>query len=271
MSASKRKKNDLLGTPPWDKEHLTQCYFSDFLSVTEKVAELSGGKIFSELSTVRLSLKIFLSAVDDLLSSINEFKYRSARPNFWHQTNTPFVDSLEVSVQRGILSSTLCAMTLVDHCREFEKTYPLEGYSKKTKAFFSENELHRFIHSLRRYVAHVRFTKANFQIHNSKEGRAVFFLLKQKTLLKFTGWDALSKVYISKHPNGINVESLFINYAASVEKFHRWLFVSVFDKHGTEVSEYLSYVKIISEIGSKGNWDLIVKQILEPQKISRSV
>jgi hypothetical protein len=78
---------------------------------------------------------MFLDAVDDLLSSINKFKSQAIKPRFWHMINRPFVDKLEISIHRGIFSSTMCAMALVDHSREFNKKYEIGGYEEEVKDF----------------------------------------------------------------------------------------------------------------------------------------
>ena len=171
MKDNSEKPKSFLGERPWDEAYLRKCYFRDFVRTREEIEKLLGGQISSELKTLQLSLKIFLSAVDDLLSSINKFKSQSVRPDFWHIINRPFADELEVSVQRGLLSTTMCAMALVDHCREFYKEYEIDGYMSEIERCFNNNELHGFIHSLRRYITHIRFTKANWVIKHSREKR----------------------------------------------------------------------------------------------------
>lgn len=262
------KTNDFLGPRPWEKSKLRKCYYKDFVRTREEIEKIPGGIIFSELRTLQLSLKIFLSAVEDLLSSINKFKSQSVRPEFWHAINRPFADKLEVSVQRGILSSTICAMALVDHCREFYKVYKIDGYENEIKNYFSNNEVHGFIHSLRRYSTHVRFSKANWLIKHSQEGRSVFFLLDKDSLSRFKDWSKLAKIYISKHDKGVNVEELFEEYCKNVKKFHNWLFVAVFDKYGQDLSEYLSYMRQINSFSSESNWKIIVSQVVKQNKLN---
>jgi hypothetical protein len=143
---------------------------------------------------------------------------------------------LEVSVQRGILSSTMCAMALVDHCRKFHKKYEIDGYSNEIDKYFTNNGEHDFIHSLRRYITHVRFSKANWIIKDSREGRSVFFILDKDSLSQFKDWSSSAKNYISDHNKGINVEELFKVYCKNVKKFHNWLFVSVFNEYSKDIS-----------------------------------
>lgn len=259
--------NSLLGKPPWEKDHLRKCYFRDFQRTRKELDLLPGGTIYNELKSLRLSLNIFLDAIDDLISSINKFKFESAHSEFWHKTNRPFADKLEISIQRGILSSAMCAMALVDHSRVFKKKYPnpINEYENKIKNCFDNNERHKFIQSLRWYVTHVKFTKANWKITHTKEGRNVYFLLDKNMLLGFGNWHSLAKSFISKHDEGINVEELFENYSNEVRKFHNWLRVSLLDTYGEKISEYLYYLRILNGFSSESNWNIIVHQFL-PQK-----
>ena len=268
MKDNSGKTKNFLDERPWDKAYLRKCYFRDFVRTREEIEKLPGGQIFSELKTLQLSLKIFLGAVDDLLTSINRFKSQSVRPQFWHMINRPFADELEISVQRGILSSTMCAMALVDHCLEFNKKYAIDGYESEIRRCFSNNELHGFVHSLRRYITHIRFTKANWVIKHSREGRSVFFLLDNETLSRFNDWSSIAKSYISRHSEGINVEELFEEYSKDVKKFHSWLFVAVFDKYGQDLAEYLNYMRQIKGFSSESNWKVLVNQIVKQKGLN---
>ena len=151
--------------------------------------------------------------------------------------------------------------------RVFNKEYEIAGYNGEIEKYFSNNKLHGFIHSLRRYITHIRFTKANWVIKHSREGRTVFFLLDIETLLRFKDWDSLAKAYISKHSKGINVEELFEEYSKNVKKFHNWLFVAVFEKYGEELEEYLSYLRKIRRFSSESNWNILVNQVVKQKKL----
>ena len=261
------ENNILLGNPPWGKDHLRKCYFQDSQRTRKEINNLTGGLIWNELKSLRLSLNIFLDAVDDLINSINKFKVESTRPEFWYTINHHFADKLETSIQRGILSSAMCAMALVEHSRVFNKKYPVSEYQNKIKYYFHNNERHRFIHSFRRYVSHIKFTKANWKIIYTKEGRSVYFILDKDTLLEFNDWHSLAKKFISKYSEGINVEELFDKYSDEVKNFHNWLRISVLDTYGDKISEYLNYLRIINSFSLEIKWNIIVHQFLLPKNI----
>lgn len=260
-------EKSFLGPRPWNKEHLRNCYFRDFPRTQKEIDHLPGGVLFSEIKSLRLSLNIFLDAVNDLIASINNFKHQSTHPDFWYKSNRLLADKLEITIQRGILSSAMCGLALVDHSREFSKNYPIEGYESKINQCFNNNERHKFIHSLRRYIAHVRFTKANWQIHYSDKGRSAYFRLSKKDLMRFEDWDSLAKSFILRQEKGIDVEELFESYSAEVKKFHDWFRVSLLGKYEDIVTEYLNYLHIIKGISDKCNWSMLIHQIIPQHKI----
>ena len=226
-----------------------------------------GSPVYTSLESIRLSLDIFLNAVTDLISSINRFKGESARPGFWNKPYRQFVEELEVAIQRGIASSTMCSMALVDHTREFSKSYTIPAYDSKIHHYFNESKEHRFIHSLRRYITHVKITKANWLVTDSQEGRKVFFLFGQSELLKWSDWHSLAREYIYEQPKGINVEELFENYSSTVMEFHNWLRGAVMDSYGAEISDYLHYQKLMKRFAFQSYWNFLLKQAFIPKNV----
>lgn len=248
---SKNRIHDLLADPPWDEDILRTYYFQNFRETREYVQmKHPGALVYSSLESIRLSLDVFLNAVGDLISSINRFKGESARPGFWNRPYRQFVEELEITIQRGIASSAMCAIALVDHTRRFSNTYTIPGYESKKKHYFVNNKEHQFIQSLRVYVSHVKLAQANWVIKHSDEGRNIFFLFRQMDLLKWNEWKPLAKLYIDEHPEGINVEELFEHYSSIVIEFHNWLRSAVMDRYGTQISDYLHYH--IAELSFRG-------------------
>ncbi len=265
---SKNRMHDLLDEPPWDEELLRKYYFQNFRETREFVQmKHPGSLVYTSLESIRLSLDVFLNAVADMISSINSFKGKSARPGFWNRPYRQFVEELEIAIQRGIASSAMCAMALVDHTREFSKSYTIPEYDSKINHYFSESKEHRFIHSLRRYITHIKLTKANWVVTQSNEGRNVFFLFRQMELFQWDGWNSLARVYIHEHPEGINVEELFEHYSSAVIEFHNWLRTAVMDSYGSQISDYLQYQRLMNRFDHQSHWNALLKQVFIPKKL----
>ena len=64
---------------PWTKEQIVTSTFQDLVRMLQTIESLPGGEVFSKLESLDLSLRIFLDATYDLISSINNFKSESEK------------------------------------------------------------------------------------------------------------------------------------------------------------------------------------------------
>lgn len=252
---------------PWTKKQIVSSTFQDLERTLHTIDSLPGGKVFSKLDSLHLSLRVFLDATYDLLSSINLFKSESESPDFWNRPRQMDFKRLEVRIQRGIFSATMAAMALVDHTRIFSNDFPVEHYQKRVNEGFAENPLHKFIQCLRDYTAHVRIAKSNWVTKRDKEGRSVFFHFSTTDLNKWDGWDALSRTYIESNPEGINIEQLFQDYSKKVKFFHDWFRCRVWEKSSEDLREYLACKRTYNAVNAGSMWHLLLKQTFPQKKI----
>jgi hypothetical protein len=252
---------------PWTREQIISSTFQDLVRTQQTIDSLPGGKIFSKLDSLYLSLRVFLDATYDLLSSINLFKSESERSDFWNRPRRMDFERLEVRIQRGVFSATMAAMALVDHTRKFSNDFPVEHYQERVNENFAENPLHKFIQCLRNFTTHVRIAKSNWVTIRDKEGRSVFFLFSTTDLNKWDGWDALSRTYIESNPEGINVEQLFQDYSKKVKSFHDWFRSRVWERNSEILREYLACKKTYNAVNAGSMWRLLLKQAFPRKKI----
>jgi len=254
-----KQLDDVLGYPPWDESVLEKSWWITFSGTREYVnTKHQGALLYRSLESVCFSLAIFLDAVEDLISSINMFKANSIRPSFWHRPNRAFVDRLEIRIQRGISSSSSCAMALVDHTRNFSTNYPVLNYDDKIKTSFSTNPEHRFVRGLRNYIAHVHITKANWQITHSGKGRMVRFILSPAELVKWDEWHPEAKAYIKQKTEVIDVEELFDSYSTKVRRFHIWFNSRVMDTFSDDITDYLRCKRFLDKLSIANEWRLLL-------------
>lgn len=259
----------LLGDPPWDENLLEKCFFRNFIKTREFIQSHPGYIVYSELESIRLSLDVFLNAVSDLIASINRFKGESAKPSFWYRPQRQFVEELKIFIQRGIASSAICAMTLVDHARRFYKHHPIPEYGNKVSQYFKNSQEHIFVQDFRNYIAHFKLAPANWMsTSSSQEDRKVFFLINQDDLLKFDNWRPLAKQYIDEHPDGVDVEQLFKHYSAKGAEFHNWIRSAVLESYGELISNYLSYQRLLNCFEARSYWRLILTQVVIPKNMN---
>ena len=258
---------ELLGVPPWDEKILKQCYFDSFTETRKFIQSHPGYSIYSELNSIRLSLDIFLNAVTDLIASINQFKGELNKPSFWNRPNRQFAEELDLSIQRGIASSVMCAMALVDHARRFDKHYSIPGYQDKVTQYFINSPDHIFLKDFRNYSIHAKITKTNWNRTHNSEGEKTSFLVYKDELLEFKDWKSTSRQYIEDRPQGINIEQLFTDYSKQVLEFHNWMRSAVLESYSESISSYIHYQRFIDGLSIKSYWALLLSQFAIPKHL----
>ena len=253
---------------PWTWEQIWFSVFESQEKTHDTINQLPGSKINSDINSLYISLEIFLDSIEDLFFSINSFRKNSEKANFWYPSNEACLERLERKINRGVFSSTLAAMSLVDRTRIFSNEYSIEGYQKRVDESFKNNPQHRFIQSLRNYFAHVKMAKANWEIrHSQNEERTVSFLLNKNELLKWKNWDSLAKKYIRASQDDINVENLLKEYSNSVNTFHDWFKGEVSNKHHQKLANYLYYANKVKGVSAYCQWNLLIQQAYIPKGI----
>lgn len=254
--------------PPWSEAQIHASVFRDFQKTRATIDSLTGGLLHEKLGELKTSLNIFTDSVADLRQSIGAFKVEATRPGFWSEVTERERDTLEVKIQRGIFSSSSSAMALVDHTRAFADQYPVERYEIKTKEAFANNPEHRFVHSLRRCINHVRMTPANWTIKTDADGTSVFFTLTDDILFKWGDWHKLARQYIENSSGEVNVDELFESYIQRVNKFHRWFSAQVWEKYHADLSRFYAAKRAYERTQSQSSWNLLVRQVALPSKLN---
>ncbi len=251
-----------LGPLPWSKEFIEKEYWRDMKGTKEAINEHPGYFINREIEATELSLDFFLSAVSELMSSIDGFKKRSAEANFWTRPKRHLEMQLMFAINKALFSVTISAMALVDRCRVLTLKYPVPAYDERVEQCFDRNEEHQFVQGLRNYMAHVRIAESNWQTIWDEKGRRVNFLLRQKELFEGDKWNSLAKSFIEKYPDGIDVETLLGHYRDHVAEFHFWFHEALRNEYGDIVDEYKRYRNVVDGISANTVYSLLLQQVI---------
>lgn len=252
-----------LGPPPWSEKELKKAFFSNWEYTTETIRKLPGFAVHQTLHTLQLSLDIFRDSVRELLESIRLFQTGSASKQYWGRPNQKRLQKLELSIRRGVFVSATSAMALVEHSRNAARAFSVPGYHDQVGSSFDNNKEHRFIHSLRRYVSHWKMIETNWVISwSATSGRKCQVLFQHDKLMTWDDWDRLSKDFINKHPDGIDVEVLFRNYLGHVENFHRWFHGELKKVSEPELSEYRKYEQMLTRFEVKAFANVALKEMV---------
>jgi len=148
--------------------------------------------------------------------------------DLWHMHAIRKKESLATEAWRLLHNFIASAFALVDHTRVVYRTLNREGefpeYQERVDASFVSNRLARFVQDLRNYVVHtgggVLHLEGPIDI---KTGHADIQLkLKTNELLRWSGWNAQAKDFITSAGDYIHIADVVREYHATVRDFHIW-------------------------------------------------
>ena len=246
---------------PWSAEHIRAATFKSFTKAREAIEATSGGVLWNSLRALEDTRFIFDSSVSDLLDEISLFADRSKSPAFWDTSNSDKTETHQRNVKRRLYYSTSAMMTLVDHARIFERSYPVKLYTEKLSEGFSTTpNLHAFLQDLRNFNTHWRIAEANWEINTSSETKlqVARFVVTKKNLLAWSGWKANSKQFIQDAEDKIDIYNLFETYRIKVKNFYEWHKGRVIEEYSDIINEYLVYKRQYEGIQKASHWNLIM-------------
>lgn len=217
--------------------------------------------MWSALNEVKDSHWILDQAIDDLLEGINRFSHRSQYQDFWLRVNQDSRDKFTKNIKRLLFNASSALAALVDHTRNFLKSYPVPGEAEARRMAFKEDYLHRFLFDLRNYSLHWKPAKANWNISMAagKTGvsRTVVFLLSKAELLEWSSWKSEAREFMDSQPEGFDVCELFIEYQSRARQFQSWLQTAATMTHYTDLRQYLEYKKWHERFHEFWQWNAI--------------
>ena len=147
-------------------------------------------------------------------------------------------------------------MTLVDHARIFERSYPVQGYAEKLSEEFSTPNLHAFLQDLRNFNSHWRIAEACWEIGTNLQtkSRIARFLVSKEDLLAWSGWKADARQFIRKADDKLDIYNLFETYRKHVTNFYEWHKGRVVEQYSEMIGEYLVYKRQYEGISKKYEW-----------------
>lgn len=255
-----------LGSLPWEEKDLKKEYFHNFIKTRKAIKEHPGFLAHDALQVLRCSLDVFKDFTLDLFHAIDLFAAESQSQDFWFRSKREHFNKLELHIRKSVFSTAMSAMLLVDTARNIVKNFEPSGYHKYKNETFEGNEEHKFIQDLRNFNCHCRMIEPDWHISWTDTGKQMQFLLNPEKLLIWENWTSLSKEFIRKHPEGVDVECLFRNYEKKVKEFNHWFYNEIEKMSEPELSEYRKYERILNSFEAKSFWNLMFSQVI-PGKV----
>lgn len=248
---------------PWNHSFIQEAIFKNFTDARAAIEDTDGGRLWRTLQELDESVYVLETNISDLLDEISLFADRSKNPNFWHQGDGSEADRHTLEVKRKLSNCTAALMALVDHARNFTRTWPVPNYSDELKKHFSCPGLHEFLQCLRNYNTHWRIAQTNWTISRGSEenSRQARFLVTKGELLAWGGWKAEAKKYIDGIAESVDVYEVFSAYRSHVQKFYAWHRGEALREYNATLRPYLEYKRLYEGISKKYHWNLVISHV----------
>ena len=202
-----------------------------------------------------------------LVTSFNIFSLNfSELKNFIETMNNPQVileimkienrskhNDVGLLLQRVFSNYLNSALMLVDHARNFTKTYDAEcelkvKYVERIKNEFAGNELHRFIQCMRAYMFHYRLPITSQKVQFSKENITQTISLSKGSLLTYDSWNKEAKKWIETQDEEIPLLRFTTDYFEKVKTFYEWFFCEISLYHAGDFEKTNQLIKLCEDL-----------------------
>jgi hypothetical protein len=252
----------ILGSPPWDRERLEKAYFADFRQVWDLLEKHPAHELFDFIECLTRSFALFDVCVRDLIAAIGRFQvlYRE-RGLPARQKQTAF-DEVKLDLEKNLFAATQAALALVDHSRRISGKVAIPGYPERTTTF-GNDPAHRFLQGLRVCLFHVFYISPNWELRmDATKGEKARFLISKKDLLRFGEWTPLARQFLDSLGEALDLESFLRDYREKVRTFQSW-FVTQLRHHNPEsLANYLETRRTLHAIGAKTWWNILLTQVV---------
>lgn len=230
----------------------TKPSYSDLIG---KMESLKGFKIIQEIESLKATNYIFRKNFNDLIDKIKEYESDN---EIWYVKNRPLLHQMHLEILRLLHNYASSILSLIDHTRNFRKKIK----EKKLESVFdfeinklAINDVVTFMKQLRQYFQHYRLpiTKAQFSVEklNGSEDRYSKELKMQldvEELLKWKGWNGISKRYLKNFNENVEIEIFCQEYYGIIEQFYEIFYDIVLKAYNPEINELLMFQEGINKL-----------------------
>lgn len=147
------------------------------------------------------------------------------------------------------------ALSLTDHARNhYRELYSnnnlFPDYQDEINRQFVNNPLAIFIKDLRQYFQHYQMPGVSSRLNFTKGAPdfIIKLLLPTKEMMKFSGWNSLSKKFLAEQTDDIDLLALINDYHQLIEKFYRWFIDRQVEIHKDDIKKVNEHKNKIREL-----------------------
>ena len=252
----------ILGSPPWDRQTLEKAYFADFRQVWDLLEKHPAHELYDFIECLVRSFSLFDLCVRDLIAAIHRFELLFRERGLPAKQKRIATEEVKLDVEKNLFAATQAALALVDHSRRISSKVTISGYKERTTAF-ADDPAHRFLQGLRVCLFHVFYISPNWEFRsNPTNGDKARFTISKKDLQRFGEWSALAKEYLNTIGESLDLESFLRDYREKVRTFQSWFVTQLRHSNADSLANYLESRRTLHAIGAKTWWNLLLTQVV---------
>lgn len=231
-----------------------------FSELREQIENSIGMKITLHNRRLIITYQIFLGNYNELKQALELLLNQEFALNIWAEENNDKLEQYQMNIVRLLHNFLAAAMTLKDHAGIFIKSINWDTqldtqfeaeYQEKVKQEFNNSGISRFMQKLRNFTLHVGIPTTVTQLRfSNKEELEYSIILDINKIKTWSGWEGVSKQYISQLKDETKLEDLVNEYAHKIIDFYTWFGTrqnEIYQAHLKELEEMQNKIKIVLE------------------------
>lgn len=252
----------ILGSPPWDRERLEKAYSADFRQVWDLLEKHPSHELYDFIECLTRSFALFDLCVRDLIAAIHRFQGLFRERGLSARQKRFAIDEVKLDLEKNLFAATQAALALVDHSRRISGKVVVPGYSERTVAF-ANDPAHRFLQDLRVCLFHVFYISPDWEFRaDANSGDKARFTIAKRDLLRFGNWNTLAKEYLESLGESLDLESFLAGYREKVRTFQSWFVTQLRQSNPDGLGNYLESRRTLHAVGAKTWWNLLLTQVV---------
>jgi hypothetical protein len=222
------------------------------LSLFDELNAMPEQQTLEKIRHFGISIDIFNGNYQELLHHLQIHNNPRVSLELMGMDKKHLLHAYQREITRFLHNYIASALSLTDHARNhYRELYSgndlFPEYQVEIKRRFADNPLAVFIKDLRQYFQHYKMPGVSSRLVYKKDAPdfEMTLLLPKKEMMKFSGWNSLSKKYLEEQLDDINLLALINEYHQLIENFYSWFIDMQMNIHKTDIEKVEEHKKKI--------------------------
>ena len=214
------------------------------LSLWDELNAMQEQQTLEKIRHFGISLEIFNGNYNELVHHLQIHNNPRVSLELMSVDKRHLLHAYQHEITRFLHNYIASALSLTDHARNhYRELYSSNNlfpeYQDEINKRFVNNPLAVFIKDLRQYFQHFQMPGVSSRLVFEKDAPdfKMTLLLPTKGMMKFSGWNSLSKTFLSEQPDDIDLLALINDYHKLIEDFYNWFIGRQLEIHKADIEK----------------------------------